>query len=76
MVNRSGTRLTETELRVLEGIWRMGLTKLVASELCLSVRTVESCLRDIYDKLDVHDRVSACRVAFEEGILQWPQKTR
>lgn len=51
--------LTEREIEVLEFTARGFRTKEVAAELGIGVRTVETHLRSIYDKLHVRSRVEA-----------------
>ena len=61
--------LTEREREVLRLIVR-GLTKKeVATELDLSRHTVDSHLRNIYQKLHVHNRAGAVATAIREGLV-------
>ena len=61
--------LTDREREVLRLVVR-GLTKKeVASELDLSRHTVDSHLRNIYQKLHVHNRAGAVATAIREGLV-------
>ena len=41
----------------------------IATALCLSIRTVERHARNIYTKLNVHNRVEAANWAREHGVV-------
>ncbi|MBA4190626.1 MAG: DNA-binding response regulator [Planctomycetaceae bacterium] len=61
--------LTEREQGVLE-LMVMGLIKKeIASELTLSVHTVDSHIRNIYEKLQVHTRSGAVAKALREKLV-------
>lgn len=61
--------LTRRELDVLQLVAK-GLTDpQVADHLALSVRTVETHLRSVYNKLDVATRTEAARIAFEQSLV-------
>jgi DNA-binding NarL/FixJ family response regulator len=61
--------LTDREREVLSLVVR-GLTKKeVAAELALSRHTVDSHLRNIYQKLHVHNRAGAVAAAIREGLV-------
>lgn len=67
--NNQHDSLTEREREVLRLIVR-GLTKKeVATELDLSRHTVDSHLRNIYQKLHVHNRAGAVATAIREGLV-------
>jgi len=60
--------LTQRELEILRYI-AVGMSKKeVAALVDLSVRTVDAHVRNIMDKLDLHDRVELARFAIREGI--------
>ena len=60
--------LTQRELEILRYI-AIGMSKKeVAALIDLSVRTVDAHVRNIMDKLDLHDRVELARFAIREGI--------
>ena len=60
--------LTKRELEIL-GYIAVGMSKKeVASLVDLSVRTVDAHVRNIMNKLDLHDRVELARFAMREGL--------
>jgi DNA-binding CsgD family transcriptional regulator len=66
---RRATRLSAREVDVL-GLVAEGYTdQEVAARLGLRPRTVTSYLTSIYDKLDVHTRMAAVRVARTQQLL-------
>jgi len=66
---RAAAPLTERELEVLR-MASMGMTnKEIAEALCLSVRTVQSHLGNIFDKLDVGSRTEAILYGLRRGWL-------
>ncbi|MEZ5313448.1 MAG: response regulator transcription factor [Thermoanaerobaculia bacterium] len=65
--------LTPQELRLL-GLFSEGYSyQGVAEELGISVNTVRSHVRNVYDKLHVHSRSQAVHAAIRQGILQGPE---
>ncbi|MBI5503495.1 MAG: AAA family ATPase [Deltaproteobacteria bacterium] len=67
-VVRSGA-LTAQELRVAAAVARGSTLREVASNLFLSPKTVDSHLRQVYAKLDIHSRAKLALVAAERGWL-------
>jgi LuxR family maltose regulon positive regulatory protein len=61
--------LSERELEVLELIARGLTNREIASRLYLSLHTVKAHTRNIYSKLDVHNRTQAVARARVSGIL-------
>jgi DNA-binding NarL/FixJ family response regulator len=61
--------LTERERGVLELMVRGYIKKEIASELDLSVHTVDSHIRNVYDKLQVHTRSGAVAKAVTEKLI-------
>jgi NarL family two-component system response regulator LiaR len=61
--------LTATEKQVVVLITKGFSNKDIAEELCISVSTVKSHIENIYEKLDVHNRVQATIVAIKEGLI-------
>jgi LuxR family maltose regulon positive regulatory protein len=62
--------LTARELDVL-GLLAQGLTNAeIGQQLVVSLPTVKSHTRNLYAKLDVHDRREAVRRARELGLLE------
>lgn len=65
---RGGEPLTPRELDVLQCL-AQGLTnREIASELCVSVRTVTTHVRNILDKLHLANRTQAALYAVEQGL--------
>ena len=63
-------RLTPTETRVLSLIAQGHSSKAVANLLTVSKRTIDFHLANIYDKLQVKNRVQALRVASRLRLIQ------
>lgn len=61
--------LTRREIEVLELLGTGLPVKMVADRLGLSVHTVNQHLRQIYQKLDVHNRVAALNQGRRLGLL-------
>ncbi|MCR4278122.1 MAG: response regulator transcription factor [Candidatus Berkelbacteria bacterium] len=66
---RHGARLTKRELEVLSLIAEGHSSREAAETLYLSKRTVDFHLSNIYDKLQVNNRVQAFCVATRLGLL-------
>lgn len=62
--------LTDRELAVLECVAAGQSNRAVAIELGLAEETVKSHLKNIFQKLDVTDRIRAVTVAAQRGILK------
>ncbi|HEX2605234.1 MAG TPA: response regulator transcription factor [Oxalicibacterium sp.] len=65
--------LTKRETSILELIARGDSYSDVARELALSVGTVQTHIKNIYDKLSVHSRGAAVYEANRRGLLQMSQ---
>lgn len=63
--------LTERELKVLELLASGKSNREIAEIFCLSERTVENHIRNIYRKLQVHGRTQATLVALQRGYVQF-----
>lgn len=61
--------LTSRETEVLQAIARGMINREVAHAMGLSTQTVSTYIRNIYDKLDVHNRAQATREAVRRGIV-------
>jgi DNA-binding NarL/FixJ family response regulator len=61
--------LTQREVHILELVSRGRRNKEIAATLSISEETVEAHLKNIFTKLDVHDRTAAVYVALRRGIL-------
>ena len=61
--------LTKREIEVLELVSTGHRNKEIAAHLGIREVTVEVHLRNVFTKLDVHDRTAAVRVALRRGII-------
>jgi DNA-binding NarL/FixJ family response regulator len=61
--------LTEREIDVLQLIFKGQRNKEISDALSISETTVEAHLRNIFKKLDVHDRTAAVYVGLRRGII-------
>lgn len=61
--------LTERETDVLRLIFKGYRNKGISDALSISEATVEAHLRNIFKKLDVHDRTAAVYIALRRGII-------
>ena len=64
------TKLTSRELEVLQLIAEGSANKQVASELGISVKTVEKHRDHLMQKLDIHDTAGLTRYAIATGIIE------
>ncbi len=64
-----GVRLTPTEVKVLSLIAQGHSSKEAADRLVVSKRTVDFHLANIYDKLQVNNRMQAVRAAIRLGLI-------
>ena len=62
--------LTARELDVMRLLAQELSNREIAEQLVISHRTVDAHLRSIYDKLGVHSRDAAVRVAKEQGLME------
>jgi NarL family two-component system response regulator LiaR len=72
-VESAGDYLSERELEVLKLAAKGMSNKEIAAQLSLSVRTVQSHLGRIFDKLEVSSRTEAVLRALKEGWLSLEQ---
>lgn len=68
-VSGRGVRLTKREIEVLSLIAQGNSSKEAADVLYVSKRTVDFHLANIYDKLQVNNRVQAFRAATRLGLI-------
>jgi DNA-binding NarL/FixJ family response regulator len=61
--------LTHREIDVLERVLKGERNKEIAASLSIAEDTVQAHLKNIYVKLDVHDRTAAVYVALRRGII-------
>lgn len=66
---QSGPDLTDRELDVLRLVVRGMTKKEIATELGLSTHTVDTHIRNIYQKLHVNNRAGAVAAAMREGLV-------
>jgi DNA-binding NarL/FixJ family response regulator len=65
---RRGPRLTEREVEVLKGVAAGLSDKEIALKLVLSIPTVKSHLRSVYQKLRIHNRAQAATYVVKNGL--------
>lgn len=70
-VAKRGVRLTKREIEVLCLIAQGHSSKEAADELFLSKRTIDFHLANIFDKLQVCNRVQAYRAAMRLGLIPY-----
>lgn len=68
--DRSGSRLTATEIQVLRLLVRGRTSKEIAAELVVAVSTVDRHLTHIYTKLGVRNRAEATALALNGGLIK------
>lgn len=64
------TRLSPREVEVLQLIAEGFANKQMATELAISIKTVEKHRQHVMEKLDLHDTASLTRYAIENGIIE------
>ncbi len=62
------SRLTRRELNVLRLVATGKTNKVIATELCLSEKTIDRHLSNIFNKLDVSSRTAAAAWAYRHGL--------
>lgn len=65
-----GISLTDREVEVLRYVARGLAKKEIAEILGLSVRTIDTHVRNLMEKLGIHDRVELARYAIREGLSE------
>ena len=65
-----GTRLSSRELEVIQLIAEGAANKQIASELGISIKTVEKHRDRLMRKLDIHDTAGLTRYAIASGIVE------
>ncbi|HOK71559.1 MAG TPA: helix-turn-helix transcriptional regulator [Bacillota bacterium] len=66
---REFPRLTPTETEVMNLLAQGKTNRAIAEEMFISINTVKTHIRSIYQKLGVHTRGSAVRLAVAAGLL-------
>lgn len=61
--------LTKRELEILQLIVKGNTNSEIAEELHLTIGTVKTHLRNIFNKLDVNDRTQAAVIALRAGLV-------
>ena len=61
--------LSEREKEIISGLAAGNSYNLLADKLFISIHTVRSHIRNIYKKLQVHNKSEAVARAFKEGII-------
>jgi DNA-binding NarL/FixJ family response regulator len=69
-VRKRSDRLTTREAEVLQMIAEGRRNKYIASELCLSIKTVEKHRQQVMKKLNIHDIAGLTRYAISKGIIE------
>jgi len=65
----ASVKLSRCEIEVLKLVWNGLSNEIISVQLFISKRTVESHLCNIYDKLQVTNRLQACRRAAQLGMI-------
>ena len=69
-LRKKPVRLSSREIEVLQQIAEGAPNKQIASELGISIKTVEKHRDHLMQKLDIHDTAGLTRYAIEEGIIE------
>jgi len=69
-VNKRSDRLTSREMEVLQLIAEGWVNKQIASELGLSIKTVEKHRQQLMNKLGIHDIAGLTRYAISKGVVR------
>ena len=69
-VRRKDPHLTSREAEVLQLIAEGQPNKRIASELCISIKTVEKHRQQLMNKLNIHDIAGLTRHAVSKGIIE------
>ncbi len=70
LLKANATRLTSRETEVLQLVAEGHANKQVASELGISIKTVEKHRQHLMDKLDIHDTAGLTRYAISTGVIE------
>ncbi len=65
-------RLTRTEMRVLKKLAQGKTNRAIAAEMFVSINTVKSHVRAIFQKFGVNTRGTAVTHAVAKGLINWP----
>jgi DNA-binding NarL/FixJ family response regulator len=67
---KKSNRLSPREMEVLQLIAEGKTNKQVATELCVTFKTVDKHRQNLMSKLDIHDTAGLTRYAIAEGIIE------
>jgi DNA-binding NarL/FixJ family response regulator len=67
--NKTEARLTARETEILASMVDGNSYKMIGEELCISLQTVKTHLKNIYDKLHVHSQTEAVAKAIKERLV-------
>ena len=70
LLKANATRLTSRETEVLQLVAEGSANKQVASELGISIKTVEKHRQHLMDKLNIHDTAGLTRYAIAAGVIE------
>ena len=70
LLKANGARLTSREAEVLQLVAEGSANKQVASELGISIKTVEKHRQHLMDKLNIHDTAGLTRYAIAAGVIE------
>ena len=70
LLKKKSTGLTSREMEVLQLIAEGNANKQTASELGISIKTVEKHREHLMEKLDIHDSAGLTRYAISAGIIE------
>jgi DNA-binding NarL/FixJ family response regulator len=70
LLHKKAAQLTSREMEVLQLIAEGKANKETASELGISMKTVEKHRENLMSKLDIHDTAGLTRYAISAGIIE------
>ena len=70
LLKRNRARLTSREHEVLQLVAEGAPNKQIASELGISIKTVEKHRQQLMNKLNIHDTAGLTRYAIAEGVIE------
>ena len=69
-IKKRGNQLTTREAEVLQLIAEGKPNKQIASDLCISIKTVEKHRQQVMNKLRIHDIAGLTRYAISKGVIE------
>lgn len=75
-IRKRSSLLTTREAEVLQLIAEGKPNKSIASELCISIKTVEKHRQQVMNKLNIHDIAGLTRYAISKGIIESSARVR